>query len=132
MPGHAALREIAQAVSAVRANPRRTPLVPLLDLAAALLPGHAVTVDFQASARLGLPLVVVQPAPSRPAVFRTLTPRERQVTALLAQGLTNATIARGLRISVPTVKDHVHHILTKTRCRRRTQVVALWSRAEGV
>jgi len=43
----------------------------------------------------------------------TLTQRERQVLALLAQGMSNKEIAREAQISSATVKNHVHNILKK-------------------
>jgi DNA-binding NarL/FixJ family response regulator len=42
-----------------------------------------------------------------------LTGREREILALLEQGLTNKQIARELRIELATVKNHVHNILEK-------------------
>jgi two-component system, NarL family, nitrate/nitrite response regulator NarL len=54
-----------------------------------------------------------------------LTSREREVIALIAQGLSNKEIAQRLFIEVPTVKNHVHNILEKLHVRRRGQVVAL-------
>jgi DNA-binding NarL/FixJ family response regulator len=42
-----------------------------------------------------------------------LTERERDVLDLMAQGLTNAAIARRLTLSERTVEAHVRHILTK-------------------
>lgn len=49
----------------------------------------------------------------------TLTPRERQLTALLAQGLANKEIAERLNLSLGTVKSHVHSILQKTQSKNR-------------
>ena len=54
----------------------------------------------------------------------TLTSREREIALLLEQGLSNGDIARRLGIRLPTVKNHVHHILEKLQARRRGEVVA--------
>ena len=50
-----------------------------------------------------------------------LSPREREVLQLLAQGQTNREIARKLIVSVSTVKIHVEHILAKLNVSDRTQ-----------
>jgi DNA-binding NarL/FixJ family response regulator len=42
-----------------------------------------------------------------------LTPREREVLALMAEGRSNAGIARGLWVTEGTVEKHVHSILSK-------------------
>jgi two-component system nitrate/nitrite response regulator NarL len=42
-----------------------------------------------------------------------LTSREQDIVALIDQGLSNKEIARQLKISLPTVKNHVHNILDK-------------------
>jgi DNA-binding NarL/FixJ family response regulator len=44
-----------------------------------------------------------------------LTPREREVLALMAEGRSNAGIARGLWVTEGTVEKHVHSILAKLR-----------------
>ncbi|MGI8920620.1 MAG: LuxR C-terminal-related transcriptional regulator [Solirubrobacteraceae bacterium] len=49
----------------------------------------------------------------RTDVLRTLTPREREVLALMAEGRTNAGIARKLWLSDRTVERHVSSILAK-------------------
>ncbi|GAC1519764.1 MAG: response regulator transcription factor [Thermoleophilaceae bacterium] len=46
-------------------------------------------------------------------VLRTLTPREREVLALMAEGRTNAGIARKLWLSDRTVETHIGSILAK-------------------
>ncbi|RUS43114.1 LuxR family transcriptional regulator [Cohnella sp. AR92] len=51
-----------------------------------------------------------------------LTPREREVAALLAQGLTNAEIASRLFVSEAAVKKHVNAMLSKYALRNRTQL----------
>jgi ATP/maltotriose-dependent transcriptional regulator MalT len=55
----------------------------------------------------------------------SLSPREREVSTLLAQGRTNAEIARALYISEVTVKVHVRHILQKLGVRNRAEAAVL-------
>lgn len=57
-----------------------------------------------------------------------LTPREAQVLQLLEKGLSNKQIGQELSIELPTVKQHVHHILGKLNVSRRAEAVALISR----
>jgi DNA-binding NarL/FixJ family response regulator len=52
-----------------------------------------------------------------------LTPRERDLLALMAQGLTNSDISRRLSIAMPTVKFHVGHIMSKLGVENRTAAV---------
>ena len=50
-----------------------------------------------------------------------LTEREGEVLALVAEGRSNAEIARTLGVSVKTVQNHVSHVLAKLQVRDRTQ-----------
>ena len=59
------------------------------------------------------------------AVLDGLSPREREVVVAIAEGRTNAEIATGLVMSVPTVKAHITHILTKLQLTNRTQIALL-------
>lgn len=52
-----------------------------------------------------------------------LTPREREVLALMAEGLSTAIIAERLVISITTVRSHVHSIIDKLEVHSRLQAV---------
>ena len=58
-----------------------------------------------------------------------LTRREGQVLHLLTQGATNRQIARDLRISELTVKNHLHSVFVKLQVADRAQAVAAALRA---
>lgn len=60
-----------------------------------------------------------------------LTPREREVLALLARGLTNRQLADALFVSEKTVKTHVSSILSKLHVADRTQA-ALFAVRHGL
>ena len=64
-------------------------------------------------------------APARPAEPFGLTPREREVLALLAEGRTNPQIAQALFISVKTASTHVSNILTKLGEASRVEAAAI-------
>jgi len=54
-----------------------------------------------------------------------LTPREREVLALVARGLSNNDIAAELVISEHTAKTHVKRVTTKLGARDRAQLVVI-------
>jgi DNA-binding CsgD family transcriptional regulator/tetratricopeptide (TPR) repeat protein len=60
-----------------------------------------------------------------------LTPREREVTGLVAEGLSNRRIAERLYLSERTAETHVQNILTKLGFTSRTQVAG-WAVREGL
>ena len=64
--------------------------------------------------------LVPDPAPARPGL-ELLSPREREVLALIALGDSNKLIARKLGIAETTVKIHVQHILRKLQLSSRVQ-----------
>jgi DNA-binding NarL/FixJ family response regulator len=49
----------------------------------------------------------------RPAPLATLTPRETEVLQLMAEGRSNAAIAKALVVSAGAVEKHVNNIFTK-------------------
>ena len=60
-----------------------------------------------------------------PPILRVLTDREREVFALIAQGLSNELIRATLCVSNATVKTHVSRILAKLGLETRVQLVVL-------
>ncbi len=66
------------------------------------------------------------PHPSRQVIDEgtRLTTREREIVALLGEGLSNKEIAVRLHIAIHTVKSHVHNVLEKLAVHSRLEVVA--------
>lgn len=69
--------------------------------------------------------LVDRTAPTAGGSGHDLTGREREVLALLAQGLAQGEIARELSISSKTVATHIQRILGKLRVHSRAQAVAV-------
>jgi two-component system nitrate/nitrite response regulator NarL len=63
-----------------------------------------------------------EPAPD---AIAALSPREREILALIARGASNKEIARTLDIAETTVKIHVQHILRKLNLSSRVQAAVL-------
>jgi DNA-binding CsgD family transcriptional regulator len=72
------------------------------------------------------PLPAATPSPG------PLSPRERELVTLVAQGRTNAQIAAELHISIRTVGSHLDRIRDKTGCRRRVDLTRLALSAEMI
>ena len=69
--------------------------------------------------------VLIQATREPPSPGYDLTPREREVLALMVEGLNNPGIAERLVMSRSTVKFHVSNILSKLGVASRTEAVAL-------
>lgn len=67
---------------------------------------------------VALPNDVAQQVP-----VETLTNHERQILKLFAEGKNSASIARKLRISAQTLRNHLHHINRKLRTHSRLEAV---------
>lgn len=65
------------------------------------------------------------------ALFSALTPRERQVASLVADGMSNAEIAGRLVIETASARRYVSRILAKTGLRDRVQIAVAWHRGEA-
>lgn len=76
-----------------------------------------------------LVLGMVAPAAGRrheaAARLAALSPRESEIAALVAEGLSNAEIGRRLRMSETTIKTYVSRLLSKLDCANRVEVALL-------
>jgi NarL family two-component system response regulator LiaR len=69
--------------------------------------------------------VMVQAASQPKSPGSDLTEREREVLALMIEGLNNTQIAGKLSVSPSTIKSHVSNILSKLSVASRTEAVTL-------
>ncbi|MFB7271800.1 response regulator [Streptomyces sp. NPDC056244] len=66
---------------------------------------------------------------SEPGLLDGLSPREREILALIGKGLTNAQIGKRLYLSEKTVKNNISRLLAKLGVERRIQAAVLATRA---
>lgn len=76
--------------------------------------------------------VLIRTAKQGPPPGHDLTPRERQVLGLMAEGLSNPDIARALDVSRSTARAHVSQILSKLGVTNRAEAIALAFRSNLV
>jgi DNA-binding CsgD family transcriptional regulator len=99
-------------------------------------PGHGVSLlarwarEFAARAGIVIDRTDVRVRPGRGEGISSLTPREREVLALVADGLTNPEIGRRLFISPKTASVHVSAILAKTGTANRAEAAALFAASQ--
>ena len=91
------------------------------DLARAIRAAHAGRVTLSPEAAQALVETSNQP----PAPGLDLTEREREVLALMVEGLNNTQIAGRLTVSPSTIKSHVSNVLSKLGVASRTEAVTL-------
>jgi DNA-binding CsgD family transcriptional regulator len=108
----------------------RARLRPMLVAAGIEIVGEAVTASAVEHDRINVDAIVVAPVrraaewnPVEPVELEPLTPRERDVLTLIAEGLANKAIAVSLGISDQTVKFHVAAIIAKLGAGNRTDAV---------
>ncbi len=105
----------------------REALGPLAE--AAVTEGSALSLDSAIAETLAT--APPEPAIRGPADLETLTPRERQVAALIGRGYSNRRVAVGLVVGEATVATHVQHVLAKLGLQSRAQI-AVWSAQHGL
>ena len=66
---------------------------------------------------------VPNPAADNHSVFTSLSPREREILALMTEGLGNSEIAERLSISEKTVRNHTSNLFDK---------LGVWTRAQAI
>jgi len=91
------------------------------DLARAIRAAHAGRATLSPEAAQSLVETSNQP----PALGLDLTEREREVLALMVEGLNNTQIAGRLTVSPSTIKSHVSNVLSKLGVASRTEAVTL-------
>ncbi|MCI3241833.1 response regulator [Streptomyces spinosisporus] len=65
-----------------------------------------------------------------PEALPGLTPREREILALIGEGLTNRQIGRRLYLAEKTVKNHISRLLAKLGVERRIQAAVIATQAQ--
>jgi non-specific serine/threonine protein kinase len=85
---------------------------------------HGTQLDLDAAVRIALAEDKPKPATPETEWSTQLTPREREIAALAAEGLSNKEIASRLVISQRTAETHIEHILVKLGFTSRNQIAA--------
>jgi DNA-binding NarL/FixJ family response regulator len=117
--------ELLQAVRVVaRGDALLAPSVTR-SLIAAFTTGHAGPGTGEPAPPADRPAARRRAEPGAPPGLATLTDREREVVALVAEGLSNDEIAARLVVSPLTAKTHVSRAMTKLAARDRAQLVVL-------
>ncbi|AYA15795.1 DNA-binding response regulator [Streptomyces alfalfae] len=86
--------------------------------------------DPSATARLMARLRQAEEPEPEPDALPGLTEREREILALIGEGLTNRQIGRRLYLAEKTVKNHISRLLAKLGVERRIQAAVIATRAQ--
>jgi DNA-binding CsgD family transcriptional regulator len=93
--------------------------------------GKDASSDLPTGILSSLPSPPLSPRRAMQQHFGGLTPREREVARLVAQGKSNRAIADELVVGVSTVEAHISHIFTKLGFSSRAQIAA-WAVEKGL
>lgn len=129
------LEALSSALADLNDNPQKPiPTSIIAALAPIAKPGMKLTLDVDASRTIGAPLVVIGDVDSNLSaksdaergmvdLLAGLTKRQNQVAKLMIQGYSNPQIAENLGISLATVKDHVHAVLSRLELSSRVALI---------
>jgi two-component system nitrate/nitrite response regulator NarL len=65
-------------------------------------------------------------------LIKDLTPKEKEVLRLIAEGSSRAEVARQMQMSSKTYDSHLYHIRIKTGVRAVSRLARLWILARGL
>lgn len=128
MPFEAARAHLERAESVVRVG------IPVDGLDGAVVAVHRTTTALGAvryAERAGRVLAALGTPVPVPTGQHELTPRQREVAGLVADGLSNAEIAERLYLSIRTVESHLDHIYTRLGINSRVALAAYVLRGDG-
>ena len=130
LDAHPALAPAGAGAADVTVTDRSAPAInsalgPVLRLGPGPIGADASPELILSAAHLAAAGIGLAPAAASAAERPALTPREREVLALLVEGAPNKAIARALGISVRTAKFHVAAVLAKLHARNRSEAVAI-------
>lgn len=110
-------------------GPTRCGGIGLLGTESGAFGARDVAVATLLSRHLGNLFALFIDRPTRPpSLITRLTPRQAEIAALVARGLTNRDIAAVLSITGDTVKKHLTYAMQTVGCANRTQLALLWLR----
>ncbi len=97
----------------------------------ALLAAPRTPVDSRGHAEFVADATPAAPSPRSRSLLADLTDRERDIAALVAEGMDNREIGGALYLSEGTVRNHISTILQKLNLKNRTQLAVTWWREQS-